>query len=180
MVQSDQSGGSGRTTVAEYLAAHAVSVSPLARADAATLGVELPLPAGWETVPAEQFPGTTDVSVEPRMADGGFAPNAVLLVGSLSTRIDADQLLECSFTDARALSGWAEAASSSAPFGGYPSSFVRGTFVAESWELAVTTRYVVLDSDAQYLVQLTVTTLADQIDSLGFDIAAINDGLLTG
>ena len=44
----------------------------------------------------------------------------------------------------------------------------------------MTTRYVVVGVDTQYLVQLTVTTLASQLDALAFDVAAINDGLTTG
>ncbi|WP_315901311.1 LpqN/LpqT family lipoprotein [Rhodococcus sp. BP22] len=174
----EQSSGSNRMTVAQYLAAHAVAVTSVDRAQAATLGIEAPVPAGWQAAPEEQFPGATQVLVEPGLVEGGFAPNAVLLVGSLSTRVDADDLLDCSFTDARAMEGWVETEASSDPFGGHPSRFIRGTFVAEQWELAVTTRYIVVQSETQYLVQLTVTTFADHADKLAFDIDAINSGLL--
>ncbi|QCB52953.1 hypothetical protein E5720_15380 [Rhodococcus sp. PAMC28707] len=165
-------------TVAQYLAAHAVAVTSVHRAQAAKLGIEAPVPAGWQAAPEGQFPGATEVLVEPGLVEGGFAPNAVLLVGSLSTRVDADELLDCSFTDARAMDGWVETEANSDPFGGHPSRFIRGTFVAEQWELAVTTRYLVVQSEKQYLVQLTVTTFADHADKLAFDIDAINSGFL--
>ena len=142
------------------------------------------MPNSWvsprQAAPTDQFPGTTEVLVEPGMIENGFAPNAVLLVGRLSARVDPEAVLNCSFTDARLLPGWSELEVSFDDLGPWPSRFVRGTFVADQLNLAVTTRYAVVGADEQYLVQLTVTVATDQMDKLAFDVAAINDGLFVG
>lgn len=167
----------GDMTVAQYLAANGVEMTPVDQDRAAQLGVTAAPPAGWESLPAEQFPAATEVLVEPGMVENGFAPNAVLLVGKLSEPVDAEALLNCSFADARLLPGWCELEVSVDDLGPWHSRFVRGTFVADQLNLAVTTRYAVVGDDEQYLVQLTVTVATDQMDKLAFDVAAINDGL---
>lgn len=167
------------TTIAEYLNAHAIRVSPLDGAAAAELGITVPVPAGWQTLDPAQFPGATQVIVEPNLVENGFAPNAVLLVGALSRTIDPEALMALGFGDGRAMPGWVEREASSASWLGWPSRFIRGSYVAQQLEAAVTTRYVLVGVDTQYLVQLTVTTLASQLDALAFDVTAINDGLTT-
>ncbi|MGF0314225.1 LpqN/LpqT family lipoprotein [Rhodococcus sp. IEGM1428] len=167
------------TTIAEYLNAHAIRVSPLDGAAAAELGITVPVPAGWQTLDPAQFPGATQVIVEPNLVENGFAPNAVLLVGALSHTIDPESLMALGFGDGRAMPGWVEREASTASWLGWPSRFIRGSYVAQQLEAAVTTRYVLLGVDTQYLVQLTVTTLASQLDALAFDVTAINDGLTT-
>lgn len=168
-------------TVAQYLNDHGVRVIPSSRVDADRAGFAVASPAGWDSAPDGQFPGATHVLIEPNLVEAGFAPNAVLLVGSLATAVDADELLACAYTDARVLPGWHEVEESAAHWLGAPSRYVKGTFTAEQWTLAVSTRYVVHSAaSAQWLVQLTVTTLADQVDKLAFDIATINDSLTLG
>ncbi|WP_037182475.1 LpqN/LpqT family lipoprotein [Rhodococcoides fascians] len=169
--------GSGDLTVAQYLSSNGIQVTPIGRDAAAALGVVAHTPAGWEAAPAEQFPGATAVLVETSLVENGFAPNAVLLVGKLSTAVDSGPLLDCSFTDARLMPGWSEASASAEDLGPWPARFLAGSFTAEQLELNVTTRYAVLGVDEQYLVQLTVTILAGQAEKLAFDVAAINDGL---
>ena len=170
----------GEMTVAQYLAANSVEMAPVDRDGAEQLGIAASTPAGWQAAPTDQFPGTTEVLVEPGMIENGFAPNAVLLVGRLSARVDPEAVLNCSFTDARLLPGWSELEVSFDDLGPWPSRFVWGTFVSDQLNLAVTTRYAVVGADEQYLVQLTVTVATDQMDKLAFDVAAINDGLFVG
>nr|WP_296776092.1 LpqN/LpqT family lipoprotein [Rhodococcus sp. (in: high G+C Gram-positive bacteria)] len=174
-----QANKAGDLTVAQYLSTNGIDVVPVDHARASTLGVVTPIPAGWEATPAGQFPGATEVLVEPGLVENGFAPNAVLLVGKLSSAVDPDSVLNCCFTDARRLPGWAEGSAVVDNYGGWPSRFIRGTFEAEQLALAVTTRYAVIGTKEQYLVQLTVTILADHMDKLAFDVAMINDGLIT-
>lgn len=165
------------TTIAEFLDAHQLRVSPLDGEAASELGITVPVPAGWQTLDAAQFPGATTVMVEPNLVENGFAPNAVLIVGRLSRNVDPEALLELGFGDARAMPGWAEREADAATWLGWPSRFVRGTYVAQELTAAVTTRYVVVGVETQYLVQLTVTTLVSQVDNLAFDVATINEGL---
>lgn len=169
---------SGGTTVAQFLSVNGIEVQALGHDDAAQLGIVAAVPAGWQTLPEGRFPGATSVLVEPGLVENGFAPNAVLLVGRLSAPVDTKSLLDCSFTDARVMPGWNEGVSNAENLGGWPARFIRGSFMAEQLELAVTTRYAVVGSPDQYLVQLTVTFLAHHADRLEFDVAAINDGLI--
>lgn len=171
--------GSGGLTVAQYLSVNGIAVTPSDSVLAATLGIAASAPAGWQAAPVGQFPGATEVLVEPGLVENGFAPNAVLLVGKLSEPVDAQALLDCSFTDARVMPGWVELEAQAENLGPWPARFIRGSFAAEQLELAVTTRYAVVGVEEQFLVQLTVTVLADQIDKLAFDIDAINSGLFT-
>ncbi|MBJ7349931.1 MAG: LpqN/LpqT family lipoprotein, partial [Rhodococcus sp.] len=143
------------TTIAEYLDAHALQVLPLDGAAAADLGITVPVPAGWQTLDPAQFPGATQVTVEPNLVENGFAPNAVLLVGKLSHSIDPEALMALGFGDGRAMPGWVEREASTASWVGWPSRFIRGTYVAQGLAAAVTTRYAVVGEEAQYLVQLT-------------------------
>lgn len=169
---------SGPITVAQYLAGHGVQVVPSSRVEADRAGFVVASPAGWDLAPDDRFPGATSVLIEPNLVEAGFAPNAVLLVGTLATMVDAEELLDCAYTDARVLPGWSEVEESDAQWIGAPSRYIRGTFTAEQWTLAVSTRYVVhTAASAQWLVQLTVTTLADQVDKLTFDIAMISNSL---
>lgn len=165
-------------TLAQYLSANGIEVAAVDSAHAARLGIVAKIPAGWDALSAETFPGATEVLVEQALKENGFTPNAVLLVGKLSTTVDAHELLDCSFADARVMPGWVEGAVDSDDLAGWPSRFIRGTFTAEQLHLAVTTRYVVVGVGDQYLVQLTVTALADQMDTLAFDVDEINAGLL--
>lgn len=166
-------------TVAQYLAAHGVEVATCTREEASRLGLAVPTPAGWQSTPVEQFPGTTDVLIEPNMVENGFAPNAVLIVGKLSSPVDVEALLNCSFADARVLPGWTELEANFDDLGPWPSRFIRGTFEAEQLNLAVTTRYAIAGEDRNYLVQLTVTVLTDQMDKLAFDVSTMNDGVVS-
>lgn len=172
-----EAGATGGITVAQYLANGNIEVAAVDTDRAAQLGISAVIPAGWQSAPAEQFPGATTVLVEPDMVENGFAPNAVLLVGALSDHVDAEALLDCSFTDARLLPGWTELEAGFDDVGRWPARFIRGTFHADQLNLAVTTRYAIVGDDQQYLVQLTVTVAIDQMDKLAFDVAAINDGL---
>lgn len=165
------------TTVAQFLSEHGIEIHAVDHDEAAQLGIFAAVPAGWQTLPEGQFPGATSVLVEPGLVENGFAPNAVLLVGRLSAAVDSESLLDCSFTDARVMPGWNEGVGHSEDLGGWPARFIRGSFMAEQLELAVTTRYAVVGAPEQYLVQLTVTVLADHADRLEFDVAVINDGL---
>ena len=69
---------------------------------------------GWQTLDPAQFPGATQVTVEPNLVENGFAPNAVLLVGKLSHSIDPEALMALGFGDGRAMPGWVEREASTA------------------------------------------------------------------
>ncbi|RDI24025.1 putative lipoprotein LpqN [Rhodococcus sp. AG1013] len=123
------------------------------------------------------FPGAR-VLVNLPAAEQGFTPNAVLLHGRLTGRVDSDWLLKGAFEDSRRLPCWAERETSTLDFLGCRSAFVCGTYAVDSWVLQATTRYLVVDDESgQYLTQLTLTRLSSQVGDLDTDVTVINLGL---
>lgn len=140
--------------------------------------VALPQPAGWDVVPRESFPGTYHVLARVDRVVDGFAPNAVVMHIRLGGEVDADDLLDSALDDVELLPNWNPTQVDSTRWNGHRSLFLRGTFTQETWELAVTTRHVVVEHElGTYLVQLTVTMLAEQLEELGGDITVMNIGL---
>ncbi|MEV0946552.1 LpqN/LpqT family lipoprotein [Rhodococcus sp. NPDC049939] len=165
-------------TVREFLDVHQVTCTPCHPDAADPVTVAIPQLPGWEPAPSEAAPGAYTVLVSPAHISDYWCPNAVLLHGELSTAVDAEQLLNCAFTDSRRLPEWREHESNRVPYQGHPSAFVRGVYTAEQWTVSTTTRYVVITRGSrQFLTQLTVTTLLDQADDLEVDVTVINVGL---
>ncbi|QLY32559.1 LpqN/LpqT family lipoprotein [Nocardia huaxiensis] len=148
------------TTIAEFLAAANVQIAPVEPGAAGAPAVTIELPEEWQAVDRSVFPGAYGVWTLPPA--GGWADNVVLLVGRFSKPADAQELLACAFTDARALPKWREIVADIAEFEGYPSADVVGTYSLETLDLWVHTRYVVVVAGTEeYLVQITVTAKAD-------------------
>ncbi|WP_238841303.1 LpqN/LpqT family lipoprotein [Prescottella equi] len=142
-----------------------------------SIAVDIPRLPGWVERPSTDLPAAT-VLVNPSAVQREFTPNAVLLHGRLSERVDSEWLLDGAFEDSRLLPNWREYEASRSDFLGCRSAFVRGCYTAGTWVLQATTRYLVIDALAeQYLTQLTVTTLASQIDELDADVTVLNLGL---
>ncbi|GAB4589043.1 LpqN/LpqT family lipoprotein [Nocardia sp. IFM 10818] len=160
-------------SLAEYLAAAGVQVAAVEAGTPGAPVISMPVPEGWQEVPAAAFPGAYGVWAT--APEGGWADNAVLLLGKLSETVNAVELLECGFTDARRLPEWRDIDTDSGEFAGYPSSAITGTYVVEPLTLWAYNRYIVVGVGAeQYLVQLTVTTKQEHD---GGDAAAIVNGL---
>lgn len=149
-----------KPSIAEYLLAAGVQISPVEPGVAGTPVISIAVPLGWQQVPPEAFPSAYGVwAMTP---EGGWADNAVLLLGRLSEPVNAVELLECGFTDARQLPQWRDIDTDSAEFAGYPSSGITGTYVVDPLTLWAYNRYVVVGvGSEQFLIQLTVTTLED-------------------
>ena len=75
------------TTIAEYLNAHALRVSPLDGAAAAELGFTVPVPAGWQPLDPAQFPGATQVIVEPNLVETQYLVQ--FTVTTLASQLEA-------------------------------------------------------------------------------------------
>ncbi|QKT10955.1 LpqN/LpqT family lipoprotein [Rhodococcus sp. W8901] len=164
-------------TVAERLETLNVRCVPADLTQTSGATADVPCLPEWVEAPAGSL-SSGKVLINTSHAADGFTPNAVLLHGRLTDRIDPDWLMAGAFEDARRLPGWSERETSTADFRGHRSAFVYGVYAVDQRVLEATTRYVVLeDRSGQYLTQLTVTTLASQHDELQTDIAVINLGL---
>ncbi|WP_327142151.1 LpqN/LpqT family lipoprotein [Nocardia sp. NBC_01327] len=152
------------TTIAEYLVAADIQIAPVERGSDGTPEVSIALSEDWQTIDAAMFPGA--YSVFTRLPEDGWADNVVLLVGRLSKPVNAAELLESAFTDARQLPQWQELGAEIGDYQGYPSAAVTGTYAMDTLVLWVHTRYVVVPVGTdEFLIQLTVTAKADQISS---------------
>ncbi|MDG3014745.1 LpqN/LpqT family lipoprotein [Speluncibacter jeojiensis] len=123
-------------------------------------------------------PTTHTVLVNPDRSVDGWSPNGVLLHGVLAAAVDSYELLDCAFADSRMLPGWHEQNCSRAPFLGSHFASIRGTYEVGDPRFAATTRYLLSEyASAQYLTQLTVTVMADQLADLADDVDVISSGL---
>ncbi|WP_067570053.1 LpqN/LpqT family lipoprotein [Nocardia acidivorans] len=148
------------TTIAEYLVAAEIEITPVQPGEAGAPEVSLPLAQGWQAVDAAMFPGAYGVYTRP--PENGWADNVVLLVGRLSKPCNPAELLESAFADARQLPDWRELNAEIGDYQGFPSAAVTGTYSVDALILWVHTRYVIVAiGDYEYLVQLTVTARAD-------------------
>ncbi|GAB2504649.1 LpqN/LpqT family lipoprotein [Nocardia heshunensis] len=148
------------TTIAEYLAAAGVQAAPVDPEAPGAPKVTVGVPEGWQQVPAGMFPGSYGVWTQPPV--NGWADNAVLLVATFTPAVDARELLTNAFTDARQLPGWQDLDNDTEDFDGYPSAGITGTYTVEHLTLWAYNRYIIVTTEqAQYLVQLTITTRTD-------------------
>ncbi|WFR71731.1 LpqN/LpqT family lipoprotein [Prescottella defluvii] len=162
----------------DYLDENGLECSPCCATDPAVPVVTVPVLPGWTKAAPDAFPGAWMVLLAPECELNGFTPNAVVLHGELSGRVDADQLLGAARRTSSQLPDWQEEESSHADFLGHRSLFVRGAYNADHWMLASTTRFLITErAGKQYLTQLTVTNLVEQMAALETDVMVINLGL---
>lgn len=169
------------TTLVAYLESHGVEIIPCSRDESRHPSVEIPVPEGWVAVPTEVFPHARTVLTAPEHIENEWAPNAVLLHGTLSKSRPTGELLEVAGSDARSLPDWYETSYSTANFRIYRSVMIRGYYRAGEVRYEAATRYVVIDHEyGRFLTQLTVTTRADAPPSLIESADAVHAGLTIG
>ena len=172
------SGMTAPTPLDEYLDSAGIGRTPCDPAVPDHPAVAIPQPVGWEVVAPDAFPGTYQVLVRPDLVVDGFAPNAVVLHFRLGGEVDVDDLLDSALDDVELLADWVPSQVDASRWNGHRSLFVKGTYTQDGWDLAVTTRHVVVeDGTGTYLVQLTITTAASQQGELGGDVTVMNIGL---
>lgn len=148
------------TTIAEFLAASDIETTPIAPETPGAPKISVSVPATWQQVPANLFPGAYGVWTQ--APEGGWADNAVALVAKFSRPVDARELLEHAFADARQLPQWQDHEIDTADYDGSPSAGITGTYQVQNLTLWAYNRYVIVNSGpSQYLVQLTVTVRDD-------------------
>ncbi len=160
----------------DYLERHGVRGEPIATDKLTGITVTMPHPKGWQryTDPSSA-PGTEVI------ARNNTYPTATLVVFKVHGDFDVADAIKHANADAEMSTKFTKLNESLADFGGFPSAMIEGSYDnAKGDRLHSYNRIVIPVTPApafeRYLVQLTVTSLADQAVADSDDIQAIIDG----
>ena len=135
----------------------------------------IPTPPGWEKVDKPTIAPTTET-----IAKGGTFPTAMLLVFKLTGDFDAADLVKHGNADATLAENFKLLDASGADFHGFPSSMIEGSYDLGGQRMHTYNRIVVATVSApdhqHYLIQLAVSSLAEQAVPDATDIQAIIHG----
>lgn len=161
------------TPIAQYLSGVGVTGQQVPLDKLTDLTVTLPRPAGWTKYANPSFsPGTEAI------AKNNTYPTAMVMVFKLDGNFDVSAALEHADDDAELSKNFTRLNYSNDDFGGFPSSMIEGSYDHSGKRLHTYNRIVfpVTPKFDRYLVQFTVTTLADQAAAAAPDVQKIIDG----
>jgi len=162
--------------IAEYLYGLGVTGEQVPLDKLTDLTVTLPKPPGWTKYANPNFsPGTTMI------AKNNTYPTAMVVVLKLTGNFDVAEALKHASVDAEMNKSFTKLNSSADTFDGFPSAMIEGSYDgADGRRLHTYNRVVIPVTPApkfqRYLVQFTVTTLADQAAVQSDDIEAVIKG----
>ncbi|MEB3980352.1 LpqN/LpqT family lipoprotein [Mycobacterium sp. 663a-19] len=163
--------------LSQYLESIGVTGEPVAPSGLTDLTVSIPTPPGWSPYTDQKMPPTTVMISKPSKV-----PNAMLVVFRLHGDFDPAQVIKHGNDDAQLLPGFTQLDASTAPFNGFPSSMIQGSYGANEIRLHSWNRIVIATGSPpakqRYLVQLTITSLAAQAAAQSADIEAIIRGFV--
>jgi hypothetical protein len=161
--------------IAEYLYGVGVIGEQIPLDKLTDITVTLPRPSGWTKYSNSNFSPGTEV-----IARNNTYPTAMLIVFKLSGNFDVGEALKHASVDAEMSQNFTKLNSSAADFDGFPSSMIEGSYDLNGKRLHSYNRVVIPVTAApnfqRYLVQLTVTTPADQAAAASDDVEAIIKG----
>ena len=147
-------------TLEEYFKSQGVTMQPQVSHDFKALSIVLPMPQGWTTVPDPNVPDAFAVIAD-RSSTDLYTPNAQVVVYKLVGNFDPNEAISHGYVDSLQQTGWRSTDMSMAPFGGFPSSFIEGSYQADSQTLNTSRRHVIATSgNDHYLVSLSVNSSA--------------------
>lgn len=161
------------TPIAQYLAGVGVTGQQVPLDKLTDLTVTLPRPPGWTKYSNPNFsPGTEAI------AKNNTYPTAMVMVFKLDGNFDVSAALAHADDDAELSKNFTRLNYSNDDFGGFPSSMVEGSYDHSGKRLHTYNRIVfpVTPKFDRYLVQFTVTTLADQAAAAAPDVQKIIAG----
>jgi hypothetical protein len=163
------------TPIAQYLASAGVTGQQVTLDKLTDLTVTLPRPPGWTKYANPNFsPGTEAI------AKNNTYPTALLMVFKLDGEFDVALALKHADADAELSKNFTRLNSSADDFQGFPSSMIEGSYDLNGTRVHTYNRVVIPVTPAprfqRYLVQLTVTTLADQAAAQAPDVGQIING----
>jgi hypothetical protein len=163
----------------EYLENVGVTGAPVAPGKLTDLTIDVPSPEGWQPyVNANLSPGTRTI------AKGDTYPTAMIIVFQLNGDFDVAEALKHAGADAKMSENFKELNASDSNFKGFPSSMIEGSYDLNGQRMQSYNRIVIATGTPvrpdvpgqRYLVQLTVTSFADQAEANGPDIEKIISG----
>lgn len=159
--------------ISNYLESIGVSGEPIAPEKIPTLAVTMPTPPGWHPYSNPNLaPGTRMI------AKGNTYPTAMLLVFTLHGDFDvAKAIKDHGYADAQLSENFKQLNASTDDWHGYPSAMIEGSYDLNGQRMQSYNRIVIASDGLQppqrYLIQLTVTTFAEQAQAQGPDIESI-------
>ncbi|GBE64627.1 putative lipoprotein LpqT [Mycobacterium sp. MFM001] len=159
----------------KYLEQLGVGEQPVAPDTLTDLTVSIPTPPGWSKHTSPAIPPSTEVITK----DGPY-PNAMLIVVRLFGEFDPRDAIKHGNADAARAENYRQLDASDADFHGFPSSMIQGSYDLDGKRLHTYNRVVIATGsppDSQrYLVQLAITSLAEQAVTEAGDIEKIING----
>ncbi|MDT5239673.1 MAG: hypothetical protein QOD97_1871 [Mycobacterium sp.] len=164
-----------------YLENLGVNGAPVAPDKITDLTVSIPTPPGWHPYSNPNLaPGTRVI------AKGDTYPTAMLLVFQLTGDFDVKEALKHADADAELSENFKRLNGSADNYRGFPSSMIEGTYDLNGKRMQSYNRVVIATGTPvranvpgqKYLIQLTITSFADQAAAQGPDIEAILRGFV--
>ena len=163
--------------LSQYLESIGVTGQQVAPSALTDLTVSIPTPPGWSPF--------TNPNITPQtvmISKGGKYPTARLVVFKLRGDFDPAQVIKHGNDDAQLFENFKQLDASTADFNGFPSSMIQGSYDLDGTRLHSWNRIVIPTgsppANQRYLVQLTITGLADQAVAQSSDIEAIIHGFV--
>lgn len=161
------------TPIAQYLSSVGVTGAQVPLDKLTDLTVTLPRPPGWTKYSNPNFsPGTEAI------AKNNSYPTAMVMVFKLNGNFDLPAAMKHANDDALLAKGFTKLNSSEDDFQGFPSSMIEGSYDHLGTRLHTYNRVIipVTTTFDRYLVQFTVTTLADQAAASAPDVEKVIAG----
>lgn len=163
--------------LSQYLESQGITGEQVAPDSLTDLTVSIPTPPGWTPYSdPKTSPATKTIT------KGGEYPMAMLMVFRLRGDFNPAEVVKHSNSDAQMARDFKQLDASMADFHGFPSSMIQGSYDAGGVRLHGWNRVVFPTGSPptkqRYLVQLTITSLANQAVAESTDIEAIIHGFV--
>lgn len=163
--------------LSQYLQNIGVTGQPVAPAALTDLTVSIPTPPGWAPFTSPNISPQTLI-----ISQGGKFPTARLVVFKLNGDFDPAQVIKHGNDDAQLFENFKQLDASGAPYNGFPSSMIQGSYDVDGMRLHSWNRIVIPTGSPparqRYLVQLTITGLANQAAAQSTDVNTIIHGFV--
>jgi hypothetical protein len=163
--------------LSQYLENIGVNGQQVAPGSLPDLNVSIPTPPGWSPFSNPNIAKETVI-----ISKGGKYPTARLVAFKLRGDFDPAQVVKHGNDDAQLFENFKQLDASTANYNGFPSSMIQGSYDLDGMRLHSWNRIVIPTGSApanqRYLVQLTITSLANQAAAEASDIEAIIHGFV--
>lgn len=163
--------------LSQYLQSIGVTGQPVAPGAVPDLTVSIPTPPGWAPFTSPNITPQTLI-----ISKGGKFPTARLVVFQLKGDFDPAEVIKHGNDDAHLFENFKQLDASGTPYNGFPSSMIQGSYDLDGMRLHSWNRIVLPTGSSpehrRYLVQLTITSLANQAAAESTDIETIIHGFV--